>query len=76
MADAVCCDDGEHCCPQSLPVCDTFAGRCLPQVGSLEGSLPWATKTPAHWRGGPFRRAAAGKGLPEGGGRIGLHAVA
>lgn len=44
---AVCCDDNEHCCPGELPVCDTFAGRCLPKMGEIDGSVPWYTKTKA-----------------------------
>lgn len=47
ITDAVCCDDNQHCCPKDLPVCDTAAGRCLPGKGSIEGSQPWLTKTPA-----------------------------
>eukprot|EP00195_Chlamydomonas_chlamydogama_P009760 CAMPEP_0202901788 /NCGR_PEP_ID=MMETSP1392-20130828/14680_1 /ASSEMBLY_ACC=CAM_ASM_000868 /TAXON_ID=225041 /ORGANISM="Chlamydomonas chlamydogama, Strain SAG 11-48b" /LENGTH=479 /DNA_ID=CAMNT_0049588403 /DNA_START=184 /DNA_END=1623 /DNA_ORIENTATION=+ len=44
---ATCCEDNEHCCPSDLPVCDTAAGRCLPKKYSIEGSIPWYTKTPA-----------------------------
>ncbi|MEW5308620.1 MAG: hypothetical protein WDW38_000564 [Sanguina aurantia] len=51
---ATCCDDNEHCCPESLPVCDTTAGRCLAARFSLEGSSPWmertmATHIPSWW---------------------------
>jgi KDEL-tailed cysteine endopeptidase len=52
MPKATCCDDGEHCCPNDLPVCDTANGRCLPPsfaagaAGAMR-SVPWATKTPA-----------------------------
>ena len=45
--DATCCDDHEHCCPSSLPVCDTIAGRCLSgKPGEWEASVPWVEKVP------------------------------
>ena len=47
LVEATCCDDHEHCCPSSLPVCDTIAGRCLADKGVWEGSQPWAQKFPA-----------------------------
>lgn len=47
MPDATCCDDGEHCCPSDLPVCDVDEGRCLPKAGVAEGSVAWSAKTPA-----------------------------
>ena len=48
LVEATCCDDHIHCCPNSLPVCDTVAARCLPSAGAgLEHSVPWSTKTPA-----------------------------
>lgn len=47
LPSATCCDDHEHCCPHDLPVCDTAAGRCLARQGTIEGSVPWSTKTPA-----------------------------
>jgi len=47
LVEATCCADHEHCCPSALPVCDTIAGRCLPDKGVWEGSQPWAAKFPA-----------------------------
>ncbi len=48
LKQATCCDDHIHCCPNSLPVCDTVAARCLAAPGAgYEGSVPWSTKTPA-----------------------------
>eukprot|EP00197_Chlamydomonas_leiostraca_P006203 CAMPEP_0202861608 /NCGR_PEP_ID=MMETSP1391-20130828/2947_1 /ASSEMBLY_ACC=CAM_ASM_000867 /TAXON_ID=1034604 /ORGANISM="Chlamydomonas leiostraca, Strain SAG 11-49" /LENGTH=497 /DNA_ID=CAMNT_0049541025 /DNA_START=70 /DNA_END=1563 /DNA_ORIENTATION=- len=48
IEEAVCCDDNQHCCPPTLPVCDTAAGRCLPAKGvPAELGQAWLTKTPA-----------------------------
>ncbi|KAK9859312.1 hypothetical protein WJX84_009805 [Apatococcus fuscideae] len=48
LKEATCCDDHIHCCPNSLPVCDTVAARCLASAGAgYEGSVPWSTKSPA-----------------------------
>jgi len=49
LANAICCDDHEHCCPTDLPVCDTTAGRCLKKEGAVgaKDSSEWHTKTPA-----------------------------
>jgi KDEL-tailed cysteine endopeptidase len=55
MQKAVCCDDKEHCCPHDLPVCDTAAGRCLPQKGAgFAASVPWSSKTPATKKDGSW----------------------
>jgi hypothetical protein len=65
MPEATCCEDKEHCCPTELPVCDTAMGRCLPDKGVMEGSAPWATKTPAAFKGWPWsRREAVGAAMP------------
>ncbi len=63
LVEATCCEDHEHCCPSSLPVCDTIAGRCLADKGVWEGSQPWAQKFPAvksyHARAGMLDAVAA-----------------
>ena len=33
---ATCCEDGQHCCPKELPVCDTTIGRCTKNSTSVE----------------------------------------
>jgi KDEL-tailed cysteine endopeptidase len=75
MPEATCCDDKEHCCPTELPVCDTAMGRCLPSKGVMEGSAPWATKTPATFKGWPWSRsgAAGGAAMPMAGRKGGCH---
>lgn len=52
LPEATCCDDHQHCCPHSLPVCDTVAGRCLAKEGDLEGSVPIYEKQPAQKKEG------------------------
>ena len=47
MVKATCCDDHQHFCPQSAPVCDTAHGRCLGPSGSALDSVPWSEKVPA-----------------------------
>jgi KDEL-tailed cysteine endopeptidase len=71
MPQATCCEDGEHCCPSDLPVCDTAAGRCLPQAGAAgvvgagaRRSAPWATKTPAFVLRQPSEQQLKGLALP------------
>ena len=39
------CDDLQHCCPASAPVCDTQRGLCVSNDGKV--SLPWTDKTKA-----------------------------
>lgn len=53
---ATCCDDGAHCCPTELPVCNTEAGRCTKKDSWVSTSPPphsllirWSmTHTAAH----------------------------
>lgn len=48
LPEATCCEDHIHCCPNSLPVCDITAGRCLNKAGEgFDDSSEWFTKTPA-----------------------------
>ncbi|XP_072549727.1 granulin a isoform X2 [Salminus brasiliensis] len=52
LAQAVCCDDFIHCCPQGKK-CNLTAGSC----DDPSGSVPWLTKEPS--------RPTRGKKLPE-----------
>jgi hypothetical protein len=52
LPEATCCNDHQHCCPNSLPVCDTTGGRCLAQAGVIEGSVPLYEKQPAQKKEG------------------------
>jgi hypothetical protein len=60
MPTATCCADMVHCCPSTLPVCDTDTGHCLPPTGSNAAPVPWATKQPALRRKGAEPAAVAG----------------
>ncbi len=63
-----------HCCPPTLPVCDTAGGRCLPKRNGADALLrpqPWLERTPAKRDYGALARlwmrkagwaAAAGQG--------------
>ncbi|XP_076460916.1 progranulin-like isoform X2 [Babylonia areolata] len=51
LPQAVCCQDGVHCCPNGY-TCHVSTGQC--EKGSI--TLPWLQKSPAHVKAGPLKK--------------------
>jgi hypothetical protein len=41
----VTCDDLQHCCPASAPICDAERGLCASEDGKV--AVPWTDKAKA-----------------------------
>jgi KDEL-tailed cysteine endopeptidase len=65
MPKATCCEDKVHCCPESLPVCDIEAGRCLEKPEKMEGSVPLYSKVQAMLNDGSEFKIEMEKGERE-----------